>query len=46
MAIHKYENVKLVRLGYSTFFWEQASKHLMLMSIDLLALINPGAMNI
>ena len=43
ITIHKYENVKLVRLDYSTFRLQQASKHFMLINIDFLALINPGS---
>ena len=46
MTIHKYENVNLVRLDYSTFHLQQVSKHHMLINIDFLALINPGTMNI
>ena len=42
MTIHTFENVKLVRLDYSTFHLQQASKHLMLIIIELLALINPN----
>ena len=42
MTIHKYENVKLLRLNYSTFHLKQTSKHLMVFNIDFLALINPA----
>lgn len=34
ITIHKYQKVKLVRLGYSMFHSEQASKHLMLNNIS------------
>ena len=46
LTIHKYQNVKLERLGYYTFHLEQASKHLMLINIEFLVLINPGTMNV